>query len=137
MKTNSSRQGGFSLVEALVAMTILGIAATSIMTTFSGSLIAGKTSEQYAIAVMLMDDLHNYVRSGQITPTTENMGTFANFPQYTWEVLFTLTEVTDLYQVDFFITWTRGDKIQQYQAVTYHYYPNTAASTASTTGAAQ
>lgn len=110
------------MVEALLAMTILGIAATAIMTTFSGSLIAGKTSQDYAVASMLLDDLRAYVRTDMLTPVTENQGAFTNYPNYAWEVIYTLSEVSNLYNVEMIIVWQRGMRMNRISATTYHYF---------------
>lgn len=117
-----NQKKGFSLVEAILAMTILGIAATSIMATFSSALVSGSLSHDYAIASILLDDLRSYVRTNMLTPETVNEGAFTNFPKYSWQVIYTITEFTDLYHVEFLIVWQRGTKQYRVSAVTYHYY---------------
>lgn len=112
---------GFSLIEALLAMTILAIAATGVMATFSGTLVAGRTSQDFATSAMLMDDLRSYLRSGLFMPTQINQGAFTNHPDFQYEVLFTQTEIANFYQVDLTITWMRGQRQQNVSARTYHY----------------
>ena len=72
---------GFSLVETILAMTILGIAATSIMATHFPPLVSGSLSHDYAIASILLDDLRSYVRTNMLTPEPlmkEHLPTFPN-----------------------------------------------------------
>ncbi len=118
-----SKQGqqGFTLVEALLAMTILGIAVTSILTTFSSSLVAGKVSEDRALVTLLMDDLRSYVRSGMFSPMQINQGTFSQYPEYSWQVTYTMSETQNLYQVEMMIQWMRGSRQNTVRMVTYHY----------------
>lgn len=112
----------FSLVEALMAMTILGIAVTGILTTFSTAIMMGKLSEDYSIASTMMEELHTYVRTNQLSPYEVNEGEFSNRPGFSWVVVYFYTDVTDLYQVDMEVLWKRGSRQRSLKHVTYHYF---------------
>ena len=121
-KTNL-RQHSFSLVEALLAMTILGVAISGILTTFSAAMIATKLSQDYALVSNLMGELRTQLRADLLDPTMINEGNFAGYPDYSWQVNFFYTEVENLYQVELQIQWQRGNRPHRVQYVTYHYVP--------------
>lgn len=116
-------KNGFSLVEAILAMTILGIATTGILTSFSAALIAGKLAEDYAIADSLSGMLQAQVRADMFNPLTPNMGTFTSYPGFSWQVSYTLSSVESLYQVEIIVTWQRGSRQHMVRQYTFHYQP--------------
>lgn len=114
--------GSFSLVEALLAMTILGVAVSSILTTFSTAIVLGKLSEDYSQASMMMEELHTYVRTNQFSPLETNEGEYEQYPGFSWQVMYYYTDITGLYQVDMQVNWRRGSRERSLKHVTYHYY---------------
>lgn len=112
----------FSLVESILAMTILGITVAAILTTFSSALIAGRISEDQALVSTMMIELHAHVRSNLFDPTQINQGTFTDHPGFTWQATYLLTNVTNLYQVTLQIQWERGGRVRSMEYMTYHYY---------------
>ncbi|MGC9329359.1 MAG: type IV pilus modification PilV family protein [Candidatus Hinthialibacter sp.] len=122
MNKRTPSNASFSLVEALLAMTILSIAVTSILTTFSTAIMVGKLSEDYSIASMMMEELHSYVRTNQLSPYETNQGEFVLHPGFTWIVMYYYTDITDLYQVEMQVMWRRGSRERSMKHTTYHYY---------------
>jgi type II secretory pathway pseudopilin PulG len=123
LKNKHSNQASFSLVEALLATTILGISVAGILTTFSSAMLMSKLSEDYSIASSLMGELHTYVRSNQFTPYETNSGTFQQtYPQYSWQVNYLPCDKSDLYQVEMIIIWQHGSRVYDLTYHTYHYY---------------
>jgi len=109
-------------VEALLAMTILGVAVTSILTTFSASLVASKISQDYALASTLMDELRAELRTDMFLPTDVNQGNFTSYPEFQWKVDYYYTEIDKLYQVQLTVAWMRAGQEHTLQYYTYHYY---------------
>jgi len=112
----------FSLVESLLAMTILGLSVTSLMTTFSSALLVGKLSEEYSFAASLMGELHTQVRANLLSPLEDNRGTFTQYPRFSWQVNYFYTDSPNLYQVELVIQWNRGNRQRELKQVTYHYF---------------
>ncbi len=122
-RTKESRgAAAFSLVEALLAMTILGIAVTSILTTFSASIMTGKLSEDYSIASTLIGELHGNLRTNQFSPYDTNEGEFTTQSGFKWTVTYLYTDMTDLYQVEMKVMWKRGSRDHELKYTTYHYF---------------
>lgn len=122
MPLKTGRKASFSLVEALMAMTILGLAVSGIMTSYSSAVVAGKISEDHALVYQLMERLKAQVRIQILTPYEVNSGTFTDYPQFRWQVNFYTTNITDLYQVDMIVAWRRGNKDNEVVFSTYHYF---------------
>lgn len=105
-----------------MAMTILGIAVSSILTTFSSAMMTGRLSEDYSLASLMMEELHTYVRTNQLSPYETNEGEFSQYPGFTWMVNYYYTDVSGLYQVEMQVSWRRGSRARTLKYVTYHYY---------------
>ncbi|MDP8245551.1 MAG: type II secretion system protein [Candidatus Hinthialibacter antarcticus] len=130
MRTKRRAENSFSLVEALAAMTIMGIAIASILTTFSASLVASRVAEDYAISTSMMTELRTHVRANMLSPLDANQGTFTNHPGFSWSAVYTPTNYTNFYLVEMTIDWIRGDKEYARTCTTYHYYMATTTTTA-------
>lgn len=112
---------GFSLVEAILAMTILGIATAGILTSFSAAMIAGKLAEDYAVADSLTGMLKAQVRANMFNPLLPNSGTFASYPNFSWQVNYTVSSIESLYQVEMIVAWRRGSRQHVVRQYTFHY----------------
>ncbi len=126
-------QRSFSLVEALLAMTILGVAISGILTAFSASMVAGRISQDYALAATMMEELKTHVRANLLSPLEVNEGTFTNHPDFSWQVQYFYTDMENLYQVNLMIAWVRGGRELTLNYTTYHYVEITEGETESTT----
>lgn len=109
---------GFSLLEVLVAITILGITLGTIMSLFSGAMRSVGSSAEYSQALlfarkgmedtMLKEDIHLGIEEGN----------FGN--GYTWERTITLLELSEedeylkddipfnLYDIEIRVKWLSG-----------------------------
>ncbi len=123
MKSKWSSKASFSLVEALLAMTILGIAISGILTTFSAALVAGRVSEDYATVASLMNELRTQVRTNMLSPDQVNEGQFASHPEFSWRVTYFYTDIENLYQVQYAVYWTRGRRDYQVVYDSFHLIP--------------
>lgn len=110
------------MLEALLAMTILGITVTGILTTFSAALLSSKLSEDYALASIMIGELHTYARANLLSPMEINQGEFENHPGFYWSVEYAATGINNLYQITFAIHWMRGGRPRTIEQVTLHYF---------------
>ncbi len=114
------RKGGVSLLEALIAMTIMVVSVTGILRAFSASLVTGADAEKFAHAVLVLQMLDSQLRMGEFYPLETNTGTTSD-ESYEWNVTFQSTDLTDLYRVDLTVTWRRGQSRRSITVSTYHY----------------
>ena len=111
---------GISLLEAMIAMTIMGISATAILTAFSAALVSGKDAERYASAVLLAQTLNAQLRMGEFSPSEVMTGTSVD-EFYAWSVTFQETDLLDLYRVTLNVSWKRGSGLSTISVDTLHY----------------
>jgi len=113
-------QGGFTLVEVVVAMAILGISLVLVIELFSGGLRLGRTSEEYTVAAQLA---HQKIEEIALYKQVEEGIEEGEFDStYRWQVevkkidLLLLANETDykppaeLYQIQVRIIWKSGSK---------------------------
>ena len=77
---------GFTLIEILVAVTILAIAMSSLYRVFGGTLYTIKSAEGYAHATVLAEQMMNEIlyENESFAPETSN-GRFEANERFTWE----------------------------------------------------
>jgi prepilin-type N-terminal cleavage/methylation domain-containing protein len=123
------RQRGFTLIEVVVAMAILGVGLIVIIELFSGGLRLGRASEEYSRAVsfarMKMEEvsLQEYLEEG------EEAGDFDK--DYRWQVAVKKMDILpleknpdfqpliELYQIKVNILWKSGSKEKSAGVETY------------------
>jgi general secretion pathway protein I len=113
-------QGGFTLVEVVVAMAILGISLVLVIELFSGGLRLGRASEEYTVAAQLARQKIEEIALYKLVKEGIEEGEFDS--TYRWQVevkkidLLPLTNETDykppayLYQIQVRIIWKSGSK---------------------------
>jgi general secretion pathway protein I len=113
-------QGGFTLVEVVVAMAILGISLVLVIELFSGGLRLGRASEEYTVAAQLArQKIEEIALYKQVKEGIEE-GEFDSTYRWQMEVkkidLLPLANETDykppadLYQIQVRIIWKSGSK---------------------------
>ncbi|MEK6546358.1 MAG: type II secretion system protein [Nitrospinota bacterium] len=113
-----NNEKGFSLLEALVAITILGITLGTIMALFSGALRSVGSSEEYSQALLLAKKgMEDAILMEDIHSGTDE-GSFGN--GYTWERTIMPLEISEeeeytnenipfnLYDVEIKVKWLSG-----------------------------
>jgi Tfp pilus assembly protein PilV len=120
-RVRRSRGRAFTLVEAILAMSIMAIGVTGILGSFSSALISGAIAEDHAKASLLMQQVMAQVRAGAITPYDINQGTFSGDRRFQWVASFTEMDVDYLYQVDVTIMWRRAGRQHTLKLATYQY----------------
>ncbi|MCX5913141.1 MAG: type II secretion system protein [Deltaproteobacteria bacterium] len=113
-------RGGFTLVEVVVAMAILGISLVLVIELFSGGLRLGRASEEYTVAAQLARQKIEEIALYKKVEEGIEEGEFDS--TYRWQVevkkidLLLLANETDykppadLYQIQVRIIWKSGSK---------------------------
>src|SRR5690349_14343121 len=73
-KTKKHSQGGFTLIEIMIVLTLLGIVGTMFITNFMGKLEEGKRKSTKIIMQQLRTSLDDYMRTCGLYPTTAQGG---------------------------------------------------------------
>lgn len=134
--------GGFSLIEALLALVILTVGVLTVVQGYSVCLRGQRDAEEFSVATLLAEKQLDEIRVGPIPEGPTQEGTFEDMlaewafaepdllrMRPRWEAEYTLSEVDGLVKIDLTILWTRGEIEKQYTWTTLHYWPpNRAAS---------
>jgi general secretion pathway protein I len=124
----NSRNPGFTLLEVMVAMSIIAIALTALLVSQSQSISIAGEAKFSTTAALLAQSKMAEIETKTEDELTYDSGDFGDdFPDYSWEmevqdVIFTdEEEFTDyLKQVDLTIYWGEGRQYQ-YSLRLYHF----------------
>lgn len=108
------KQAGFSLLEILIAFSILALSIGILLKIFSAGVNIAAVAEDYTVAVQLAESL--MVRAGVETPLQAGEISGRDNDKYNWQVIinpyrFTPPEVdantlkTELFVVDVIVSW--------------------------------
>lgn len=98
---NSTRQAGFSLIEVVVAILILGIALVALTEGVTAALSSSKASEVQTTAALLAAGQIETLRAEGDYTDGETEGDFGDeFPQYHWMQTISDTSIDGLYNVE-------------------------------------
>ena len=94
------RAPGFSLVEVLCAILVLGVGLVGVTEAITLALRTSKDAEQHTVAVMLARGRLETLRADSLLTEGENEGEFEDaFSGYTWHEAIAETDTDGLYEV--------------------------------------
>ena len=92
--------GGFSLVEVLCALVVLGVGVVGVTEGITGALHSSKEAEVHTTAALLASGRIELLRAEGFFTSGETEGTFGDdFPQYHWRETITGTNPPGLHEV--------------------------------------
>ncbi len=125
--------GGFSLIEVMCAILIMGLALVALTHGLTTALGSTKDSEVETTVVSLAAGQIETLRAGAVLSDGTTEGDFGdNFPQYKWEQTIAPGEVDGLHQVDVLVKDAKSGATL-YQLTTLLFdsdYPSTSTSDA-------
>ena len=120
---------GFTLIEIMVALTVVAIAFISFYRLFSQSIGADSVARFYTVAPLLAQEKLAEMNAGIISINYEDSGTFEDYPGFSWQarILDVTSEalkkaVSDMKQVD--ITISGQDDNRQFSLRAYVFLRN-------------
>ena len=104
-------QAGFSLIEVILAVLILGIALVGLTEGITSALTSSKASEAQTTAAMLAAGQIEILRAAGSYDNGETEGDFGDeFPQYQWSQTIADTDISGLHDVDVVINDSKTGK---------------------------
>jgi type II secretory pathway pseudopilin PulG len=114
MKRNKSKRG-FTLVETIVASTILCGAVLAIGAICTKSLTGTRLNRRYETAFTLIDrqlSLIDYLGIDEFIAIGQTEGSFEEYaPGYTWRVMTQYEDIDSLYLVTITVSWIEHNRI--------------------------
>lgn len=141
MSNRLKTESGFTLLEVMIALAILGIGLGVCLQLFSGSLNAVKKSGEYTDATFLArHKLEEWLLKADIKEDDRDSGTFeGDFSKFSWEVNVSPYQYAEenitgnlgandnqmeikMLQINVKITWEEGEKTHQLELATSRVY---------------
>lgn len=117
-KNKPSQQQGFSLLEILIAFSIMALSLSIMLNIFSGGISTATTAEDYTLAVQIAESL--MAKTGSEIPLSEHQSTGEEDHKYRWSL--TITPYTlsadlfdpnnaqaNLFKVEVLVNWGDGE----------------------------
>ena len=114
--TRNKNKRGFTLVETIVASTILCGAVLAIGAICTNSLTSTRLNRRYETAFTLIDrqlSLIDYLGIDEFISIGQMEGSFEEFaPGYTWRVTTQYEDIDSLYLVTITVSWLEHNRLQ-------------------------
>jgi general secretion pathway protein I len=127
-----NKQQGFSLLEILIAFSILALSLSILLKIFSAGVNTAVVAEDYTAAVQIAESL--MAKTGVETPLQEGQDSGLENEKYNWQVdvspfsfnpdnIDTTTTTAVLFKVKVIVSWGNGDaNDRQVKLTTLKYY---------------
>ena len=122
MMRRQRHQAGFTLIEAMVASMILGMAAVTLCTLSTKSLAQTKLNREYELAWQVLDrqltmldymSIDEFVLLGEREGFTDDFG-----KRYHWQIEVAEEPLDVLYMVQIDVWWQEGQRVRRITAAT-------------------
>ena len=118
---------GFSLLEVMVALAVVAIALTTLLSLGNRSISAQGQIQRLTQATMLaertMSEVETFYQLGRESEL-EHLGVFdAPFENYRWELVFSDTILPAVQQVDVVVFWGEAQRIERVELTSFVFRP--------------
>lgn len=109
MKSGRTADSGFTLLEMMVALAVVGIALVVLLGLAQRSILVNQRLQQMTRATLLAKQQLAEIELGTAVGLDQNQGVFAEPNQdYHWRAVYTATPIAGIEQIDLSVIW--GDE---------------------------
>ena len=119
-----SGEGGFLLLEVLLALAILTASVFVLMQGLSLCVAALRSVQSYSMSEMLLANQSYVFHTERGVDILDQEGTFDDYPGYTWSRKLEQTDTEGLWKQVITVYWREGGKIASDSVVEYKYLPD-------------
>ncbi len=114
------KQGGFTLLEVMIALLIIATSFIVLLHSRNQSVLAADYAKRMTVATLLATGRMSEIEQEGVTDTGEDMGTFGeDFPEYTWKVSVSETVYEDMRSVRLEVSWSQGRGLRSVELINY------------------
>jgi len=116
--------GGFLLLEVILAVTLLAISMFAIIGSLSQCLAAARSIQSYSTSEILLANKSFEFRAERPTDILDQEGEFEDYPGFSWSRKFEGTDTEGLWQQTITVYWYERGKLASDSVVEYRYLPD-------------
>ncbi|MBM3860181.1 MAG: hypothetical protein FJ395_11080 [Verrucomicrobia bacterium] len=118
---NKSSSNGYVLLEVVLAVALVAVALGVLIESLGRCLAAARSVQNYAMAQTLLANKSTEFRTELAADTSDQQGTFEEYPLFEWSRTLEPTEVEQLWKQTITITWDERGRPSSDSAVEYRY----------------
>ena len=119
-----SGEGGFLLLEVLLALFLLTISVFVLIEGLSRCLAAARAVQSYSISEMLLANQSYVFHTERGTDIFNQEGTFDDYPGYSWSRKLEQTDTEGLWKQVLTVSWHERGQVASDSVVEYKYLPD-------------
>jgi general secretion pathway protein I len=119
LKRPDNRKSGFTLLEVMIAVAILGAALVTILSLNSRSILLGSESASILLATMLAQEKLGEIEIERPLKAGWSSGNFELYPEFHFQREVAPTKVNGLKQVILRVSWSNQGQEEELEIITY------------------
>ena len=117
------RDGGFMLLEVILAVTLLAISMVAIIGSLGQCLAAARSVQSYSTSEILLANKSFEFRTERPTDLLDQEGEFDDYPGFSWSRKLESTDSEGLWKQTITVYWYERSKLASDSVVEYRYLP--------------
>ncbi len=118
------RDGGFLMLEVILAMTLLAISTVAIVESLGRCLAAARAVQSYSTSEILLANKSFEFRTERPTDLLDQEGEFQDYPGFSWSRKLEETDSQGLWKQTITVYWYERSKLVSDAVVEYRYLPD-------------